>query len=164
MFTMRPPFPVDVHDVVDLDGALDQQDQAADKVVDEILRAESDADRQRAAEQRKRGQGDLDGVQREQRHKRQQGVIQDLLDGRGGVLLDLGALDRRPVRPPRDPPAGQDPEDQDQDRNANRLDGQAIEMIVIPVQFVFPDRPCKNANLARGPGILGACRILNAGP
>ena len=98
---------------------LGQHDQPADEIVDERLAAETDADRQATAEDRKGGKRHVDRVERGERHEHQQAVKHQRADRRRGVFAEPKPL-QEAIGEHAGRGARQHPAD-DQDRQA--LDG-----------------------------------------
>ena len=76
---------VDLDEVVDPDGAFHQQYPAADEVVDNVLCAETDTDRDRAGNKRKRCQRHVEKRERRHDDDNQQRVENNALQQVGGV-------------------------------------------------------------------------------
>ena len=77
----RPPLPVDDDRIADLDGSLEQQDQAADEVVNDILQAETNADTEGTGEDGEVLQFDAGHGHRHQETDQHEAVMAQLLEG-----------------------------------------------------------------------------------
>ncbi len=82
----------DFHEIADADGAFEEEDEAADEVVGELLRAEADGDCGGAAEQGEYGEWDLDGGEGDEADKEEKRVVCELLDDRAGGGVEVQAL------------------------------------------------------------------------
>ena len=97
----RAPVSAHVEHITYPEGALEQDDDAADEVLQQVLGAESQADGQRAAQEREHGERDL------HRHKAEDDQGDDEHHPRpatneaGLVGLHFQSLDREPLQPAR---------------------------------------------------------------
>ena len=79
----------DFDKITDADGALEEENQATDQIVDELLGTESDGDRGGSTQQGEDGKGDLNGGEGDETDKEEKRVVGEFLDDcpRGGVEI-----------------------------------------------------------------------------
>ena len=93
MLVTVPLLPADIEHIAHAERALEQQDEAADEILQHVLHAEAQADGQRAAGEGEHGQRNLDRHQAEQEQAHHQQGPQPAADQVGLVGLDLQPLD-----------------------------------------------------------------------
>ena len=86
----------DLDEVADSDRAFEQEDEAADEVVDELLGAEADRDGGCTAEQGENCKGNLDSGEGDEANEEEQGVVCEFLYDRagGGVQIEAATQSR----------------------------------------------------------------------
>ena len=101
---------------MDPDGLFDHQDEPADEVAEELLRAEPHADNDRASEKRERRQRDADRMEGRERKQGHEKVLRDAQQEERGVdVLPLPAVEALLDEPQDCVPCG-NADEQDQER------------------------------------------------